>query len=255
MALALRVVVTRPEHEAPGWVAKLRERGFDALALPLISILPAPHPEEVRLARLSLASRRAVMFVSGNAVRHFFGLRERQVAWPDGVRAWGTGPGTRQALIDEGVEASLVDAPAADSGQFDSEALWERVQEQVRPGDDVLIVRGADANGTGRDWLASRLAGAGAKVDSVSAYARGVPAWTAAQCNAAAALACEAWLFSSSQAIVNLQALLPRQDWSRAFAAATHARIAQAARDAGFGVVCESRPEIDAVGAALESFR
>jgi uroporphyrinogen-III synthase len=36
---------------------------------------------------------------------------------------------------------------------------------------------------------------------------------------------------------------------------ATHPRIAQAARDAGFGVVCESRPTEEAIVAALESIR
>ena len=64
-----------------------------------------------------------------------------------------------------------------------------------------------------------------------------------------------AWLFSSSQAVAHLTELLPAQDWRSARAVATHPRIAQAARSAGFGVVCESRPSLDAVAAALESFR
>jgi uroporphyrinogen-III synthase len=64
-----------------------------------------------------------------------------------------------------------------------------------------------------------------------------------------------AWLFSSSQAIANLLTLEPRADWSGARAVATHPRIAESARSAGFGVVCESRPGLDAVIAALESFR
>ena len=42
--------------------------------------------------------------------------------------------------------------------------------------------------------------------------------------------------------------------WDRARAIATHPRIAHAARRAGFGVVCESRPSVEAVVAALESF-
>ncbi len=62
------------------------------------------------------------------------------------------------------------------------------------------------------------------------------------------------WLFSSSEAIANLGRLLPQQDWSGARAIATHERIAQAARNAGFGVVCPSRPAEADVVAALESF-
>ena len=61
------------------------------------------------------------------------------------------------------------------------------------------------------------------------------------------------WLFTSSQAVAHLAARLPRQDWRQARAMATHPRIAQAARDAGFGVVWESRPRLEEVVASIES--
>ncbi len=254
----MRVIVTRPEHEAPRWVAQLRQRGFDAVALPLITIFPVPDSTQLQAARDSLASCRAVMFVSGNAVRHFFGEGDCRLTWPAGLQAWATGPGTRQALIDEGVAASLVCAPDADSAQFDSETLWTQVSTQVRGGDEVMIVRGADTGGTGRDWLSSQLAAAGAQVRTVVAYTRAAPSWTKEVTVSAVSSESDAapvWLFSSSQAIANLQLLLPDHDWSGASAIATHPRIAKATRDAGFGVVCESRPDIDAVSAALESLR
>jgi uroporphyrinogen-III synthase len=63
------------------------------------------------------------------------------------------------------------------------------------------------------------------------------------------------WLFSSSEAVANLQSLLPDQSWQQARAVATHPRIAQAARTAGFGVVCESRPILGAVVASIESLQ
>ncbi|MES2787278.1 MAG: uroporphyrinogen-III synthase [Pseudomonadota bacterium] len=262
-ANAVRVIVTRPAHEAPRWVAQLRQRGFDAVALPLITILPAPDPAQLQAARLSLDACRAVMFVSGNAVRQFFGHGADRLKWPAGLVAWATGPGTRQALIDEGVAPGLISAPAADSAQFDSETLWMQVSPQVRQGDVVMIVRGADAAGTGRDWLSSHLAAAGAQVRTVVAYARAAPEridgldvnTVLDATGDATEDATRVWLFSSSQAIANLQTLLPDRDWSSARAIATHPRIAKAARDAGFGVVCESRPDIDALSAALESSR
>jgi len=91
----------------------------------------------------------------------------------------------------------------------------------------------------------------------VVASRRGTPEFSDAQLREAgdAAAAGDIWLFSSSQAISHLRAALPHQDWSRARAVATHTRIAEAARKAGFGVVCESRPAVEAVVAALESFR
>jgi uroporphyrinogen-III synthase len=60
------------------------------------------------------------------------------------------------------------------------------------------------------------------------------------------------WLFSSSEAVENLRKVSDSQ-WSKALAIATHPRIAQAAKDAGFGVVYESRPLLADVAASIES--
>lgn len=254
----MRVLVTRPAHEARHWVDALRARGFDAQPLPLIDIAPLPTAALIA-AWERLAQFRAVMFVSGNAVRHFFDAKPAGVGWPEQARAWSPGPGTRRALSAAGIDAGQIDAPPADSAQFDSETLWRQVARQVQGGDRVLIVRGADAEGRsdGRDWLADQLKAAGAEVEVVAVYRRQPPRLAegelarAKQCAGDAGCA---WLFSSSQAVANLRALLPAQDWSRARAVATHPRIAGAARSLGFGVVCESRPELDAVTATLESF-
>lgn len=251
----MRVFVTRPGNESRSWVIALGQRGFDAQSLPLIDIQPAPSLVDGE----TLNACHAVMFVSGNAVRHFFDRVAGAIPWPAGKRAWAPGPATAAALLEAGVPASAVDAPPPESGQFDSEALWRQVRGQVRSGDRVLIVRGSDLEGesTGRDWLMDQLKAAGASVDHVAVYLRRRPELDAAQLSLAQSGATDGsvWLFSSSQAIANLTASLPAQDWGRARALATHPRIAQAARAAGFGVVCESRPAMDDVIAALESFR
>ena len=256
----MRVLVTRPESEARHWVEDLRRRGFDAQAFPLIAIAPVLAAADLVQAWRQLDRYCAVMFVSGNAVRHFFGRRADGASWPARTRAWSPGTGTREALLAEGVAPDLIDAPPPHAAQFDSETLWRQVAGQVARGDSVLIVRGADAQGTssGRDWLADQLTAAGAQVEVLAAYLRQPPQLTQAQ--RAQARQCGAagdcvWLFSSSQAIAHLQALLPEQAWAQGRAVATHPRIAQAARSAGFGVVCESRPSLDAVAGALESFR
>lgn len=253
----MRVFVTRPENEARRWVHELRQRGIHALFFPLIAVVPAVRTEPLRAAWLALDNYRAVMFVSGNAVRHFFGHRPAAACWPQQTRAWATGTGTCQALLEAGIDGSLVDSPAPQAAQFDSETLWQQVAGQVRPGDTVLIVRGGDASGqaAGRDWLADQVGAAGAQVQAVVAYVRAIPELDAGQLALGQDGATSGvWLFSSSQAIAHLLALLPDQEWRAARAVATHPRIAQAARRAGFGVVCESRPSLDAVVAALESF-
>lgn len=249
------VIVTRPAHEAADWVQRLRGRGFDAQALPLIEISGPPDAAALRQAWSAIDRYAAVMFVSANAVRGFFAARPADR--PFTPRAWAPGPGTRDALLAAGVDAASIRAPAADAEQFDSETLWVQVQGEVRVGDTVLVVRGGDAGGrgAGREWLAEQLAQHGAQVQAVVAYTRAAPQWGAAQIETAqaAASAGATWLFSSSEAIANLARALPQQDWSQARAVATHPRIAQAARQAGFGHVIEARPPFAAVIAALES--
>jgi uroporphyrinogen-III synthase len=255
------VVVTRPQPEAGRWAGLLADRGLQVLVLPLIAIDPPPLIEPLRRAWPRLDEWQAVMFVSGSAVHGFFAQRSGPFAhaWPAGTRAWATGPGTRDALRAAGVAAGQIDAPPDDAGQFDSEALWQCVRPQVDGGDAVLIVRGGDASGQagGREWLADRLAAAGASVGSLVAYARRCPAWSAGERALAATAAHDGsiWLFSSSEAVANLRQLLPGQDWQHARALATHPRIALAAREAGFGDVQASRPTLDAIVAALESTR
>jgi len=271
----MRVIVTRVQPQADSWVKQLSDR-YDARALPLISVRPVNQPQAVRDAGQRWSSYAAIMFVSSHAVQFFFkqNVSLAQVLQVQGApltRAWATGPGTRAALLKQGIPAGLVDTPAAEAGQFDSEALWQVVCEQIRPGARVLIVRGdtpaahpgqgdvADADGTagvGRDWLAQQLRQAGATVDFVVAYQRGAPVWGEAERALATGAACDesVWLFSSAEAVQHLHDLLPNQDWSQARAVATHERIAQAARELGFGVVLQARPNVSEVVASLESF-
>jgi uroporphyrinogen-III synthase len=158
-----------------------------------------------------------------------------------------------------GVAAGAIDAPAADAENFDSESLWAEVRGQLAPGSRLLLVRGADGAGRaqGREWLSRQLAAGGVGIDEVVAYARGLPVWSGAEAAtaraAAAGRAC--WLFSSSEAVRNLQLLLPGQDWGAASALATHPRIAQAVAALGFGYVRQCRPGLPEVVASIESIR
>lgn len=265
------MLVTRPAAEAARWVHDLQARGIAAAALPLIAITGCTRPAAVAAlaqARAHWAQYRAVMFVSGNAVQHFFESNHPPALEPSALaasktRAWAPGPGTVRALQSAGMPPALIDAPAADAAQFDSEALWQRVQPQVRPGDAVLIVRGAsdgqagatDGAGNGRDWLAAQIAAAGGSVTFVAAYERGAPRFDAAQQALARSAATDGtlWLLSSSEAVAHLAAALPDQDWRAARALATHPRIAEAVRALGFGHVAPCRPALDDVVASIES--
>lgn len=169
------------------------------------------------------------------------------------------GPGTVAALREAGVPASQIDAPAPEAGQFDSEALWAVIADRDWQGKRVLIVRGQSAGaepaggGAGRDWLARQLAAAGAVPEFLAVYRRSAPLFTQQQhiIMAAAAGDGSVWLFSSSEAVGHL----PQRDWSQARAVATHPRIAEALRAAGWGVVAESRPALDDIAASIESIQ
>lgn len=276
-----RLVVTRPRNEAQLWVQRLQAAGWPAQPLPLIELAePQRAVDRQALAhwRGAWAQRDALMFVSRAAVEHF---------WAEGVaapgagafntRLWAPGPGTKSALAAVvgrwGLGEQHIDAPPADAPQFDSEALWPVVASQMRAGARVLIVRGrsvpdeppqADTArdhrmdetlpGEGREWLIRQCQASGAEVASCVAYERRQPVWTPpmhSQADAATAPG-SVWLFSSSQALDHLLAAQASRPWGEAAALATHPRIAERARAAGFGAVHETRPTLPDVVRALE---
>lgn len=288
----MRVIVTRPETDAQAWLDAIQKAGHEAVYVPLIAIGPAPNTQAVNLAWQQWQRWQAVMFVSAQAVRMFFAQRSHLVSLEAkktsqdsthvlgqllGPRYWVTGPGTRQALIELGVATDRIDAPYADAKQFDSEALWHVVSPLLKKHASVLIVRGsedaseinalssadlktsnkqaANSQGVGRDWLAQQIIEAGASVEFVAAYSRHPPQWSAQQLDIAkqAATNGSVWCFSSSQAVLHLQAQLPGVPWQQARCVATHARIAQTAREVGFVDVVQTRPVLSEVLASLES--
>jgi uroporphyrinogen-III synthase len=256
------VIVTRPAADAQRWVTQLEQRGISAEALPLIEIACVADLTAARVAWAHLEKYAAVMFVSGNAVEHFFAAQRSGVepkthdlASFKTVRFMAPGPGTAQVLAAQGVPVAQIDTPPADAAQFDSEALWQVIGQRNWAGQRVLIVRGqsgaSDAVATGREWLARQLEQAGAAVDFVVVYERRAPHFTAAQLQRMIDSQRDGsvWLFSSSEALAHLPQGF---DGSQARAIATHGRIVQAARAAGWGVVIESRPALEDILASIE---
>lgn len=269
-----RLIVTRPAAEATQWVQALRAQGWPAQALSLIDIAEPASPQAracLNAWRADWAQVDALLFVSGAAVSHFFA--EGAVARPQGAfntRFWAPGPGTArqlaQALVALGIPAGRIDSPPADAAQFDSEHLWPVVASQVVPGGRILIVRGSSTEapvhdgavpGHGRDWLIRQCEAAGARVEGCVAYERRPPVLQDADraLVAQASGAGSVWLFSSSEAVAALRTAQPVARWTEATALVTHPRIAQAAKEAGFGRVIESRPSLPDVLLALESER
>lgn len=263
----MRVVVTRPARDAAPWVEALARHGFEPWALPLITVAPVADPTPVRAVWSQWGCWDAALFVSANAVEAFFALNSSLAlansAWTASKTiAFAPGPGTRKALLAQGVTPERIVSPAAESAQFDSESLWQQAQALVGSGFRLLVVRGttlgsASQEGVGRDWFAAQVVARGGSVDHVVVYDRAAPVLSDAE--QARAIQCaqdgSVWVFSSSEAIANLCAALPAQRWSAARAVCTHPRIAQAAQAAGFGQVRVTRPAMDSVLASIQSFR
>jgi uroporphyrinogen-III synthase len=277
-----RIIVTRPEPDAGLWVQQLAQEGIPAEALALIDIAAlagATHAQALDHAWQALSDYAACMFVSGHAVNHFFKQKRHfahaaqaqaainnvadgdSLAIPPYMRFMAPGPGTVAALRAAGVPAAQIDAPAADARQFDSESLWQTIGTRDWKGRKVLIVRGqsagAEGASSGRDWISRQWQDAGASVDFVGVYQRRAPVLTDAQIVRVRQASADGsvWLFSSSEAVGHLLQLagLQGMDWCRARAIATHPRIAQAVRAAGWGVVVESRPALQDIRQTLGS--
>jgi uroporphyrinogen-III synthase len=251
--MALRVLVTRPAAQAHGWVERLRAQGLDAVALPLLAIEGVSDTSALAAAWRSLDRQALVMFVSPNAVTHFFAARPAGAAWPPALRAAATGPGTVEALVAAGVPRERCIAPQAPP--FDSGTLWQRLRGEPWAACSVLIVRGDG----GRDEFAHSLAAAGARVQAVAAYRRAAPRWSDDQrtlCDAALRTPeAHLWLLSSGEALGHLATLVPAARWGASRALASHPRIAERARTLGFGRVIEAPPTLESVVSAVRALQ
>ncbi len=251
--MSVKVIVTRPKAQAELWVNLLQQQAVDAVALPLIGIEPAADAAAVQQVWNSLSQWQWMVFVSPNAVAQFFAAKPANLSWPAPLRVASLGPGTTAALLAEGVPHSSVTAAANDATDFDSEALWATLKGQVSAGEKALIVRGE----AGRDWLAERLREAEVEVNFLSAYRRVAPSLGEAELAlidaALASPRAHLWFFSSSQAIDPLLQARPPKAWWASRAMATHPRIAEHAKAAGFAEVLGCRPDVASVFACIQS--
>jgi uroporphyrinogen-III synthase len=153
----VRVLVTRPAHQAENLCRQIEAEGGTAIRLPLLTIEPSAQAAEAR--RLLAAPRQLWIFTSSNAVRHAVPLVSG--TWP--ARLAAIGPGTAAALA----VAGQADAATPLAGSS-SEALLALPELQAIGGASILIVTGEG----GLDVLARGLAARGAVVERAEVYRR-----------------------------------------------------------------------------------
>ncbi len=154
----LRVLVTRPAHQADTLCRLIEARGGKTVRLPLLSIVPVSQTSVPRRMLESARDWDWWIFTSVNAVQH---ARQLGVeTWPANLAA--VGPATAAALESSGV------AVATPVGAYSSEGLLELPQFNEVSGRRLLIVTGEG----GLAVLAPALRQRGAQAEIAEVYRR-----------------------------------------------------------------------------------
>jgi uroporphyrinogen-III synthase len=169
----VRVVVTRPEHQAGDLLEAFRAAGAHAEPLPLIEIGPPDDPAPLERAAQEIDRYDWLVLASANAADALLDRLPAGLAagLPPGLRTAAIGPATAEALRRRGIEPALV------AGDRRAEGLAAELAPHLAPGARILLPQPAGA----RPVLAAELTRAGAEVTFVIAYAKRLPTATPAR--------------------------------------------------------------------------
>jgi uroporphyrinogen-III synthase len=160
-----RIIVTRPEAQAGGLAARLRELGAEPVACPAIAITPPADFAALDAAIDRLDTYDRLIVTSANGVRALLGRMaelSRDIAPLQRLSIGAIGPATARALEEYGLRAGFV--PTA----YVAESILDEIGDVA--GQRILLPRADIA----REALAVGLRAKGALVDEVAAY-RTVP--------------------------------------------------------------------------------
>ncbi|MDQ3566189.1 MAG: uroporphyrinogen-III synthase [Pseudomonadota bacterium] len=160
--LGLRVLVTRPLHQARGLCELIEAQGGSVWVHPVIEIRDPADPAATRRRIDRLSSFDIVIFISANAAERGLRLICERGKSLQGITVIAVGPATAARLYALGVGEVTLPAQADTEGLLDLDAL--RHPDKKR----ILIFRGAD----GRPLLGEILQARGACVDYAEVYRR-----------------------------------------------------------------------------------
>lgn len=174
----LRVLVTRPRHQAQPLCEAINRAGGEALAAPAVEITEPSDPGSARALAARLDRFDMAVFVSANAVDRACGLVGRGGRWPPALKLAAVGRGSAAALRRCGLEPDI--CPARD---FSSDGLLALDEMHQVDGRRIVIFRGEG----GREVLADTLRARGAEVEYAEVYRRSLPAGGARELRSIAA--------------------------------------------------------------------
>jgi uroporphyrinogen-III synthase len=248
----VRVLVTRPAHQAETLARKIEADGGEAVRLPTIEIVAPTNSAALHAILDRLSEFAFAIFISPNAVRQFLPLVRARGGVPSGLRLAAVGQGTLRILNEEGFDKVL-----APPERFDSEALLEFLPAAVVAGKNVLIVRGEG----GHRLLGEELGARGARVDYAECYRRVSPRQPDAAILARLRRGeIDILILTSIEGARNLCALVDEAGRAALLAipaVVVSERLAQTCRELGFhGELCVAAQASDAaILAALHAWR
>ncbi|MDD5411392.1 MAG: uroporphyrinogen-III synthase [Methylobacter sp.] len=162
----VRVLVTRPAHQAENLCRLIEEQGGEAIRFPTLDIVSRDDASEITKTLANLDRFQWVVFISANAVNFALKANSGKIDCMKSVRFAAVGQSTAQAMKMAELAVDLV----PESG-YNSEALLAMPQLQQVDGQNCLIVRGEG----GREELANTLRSRGANVEYLEVYKRIIP--------------------------------------------------------------------------------
>ncbi len=212
----LKILVTRPRHQARSLCEMIANAGGEAIAFPALDIVAIDAGKIADLDQHDM-----VIFVSQNAVMYFDSKYKRQLA--DDVTHIAVGASTAKCMQQQGFE-HVIQAPAPAG----TESLLTLPELTYVDGKQILIVRGQD----GRELLADTLMERGAKIRYLEVYQRALPKPT--QKSIVQALSAECIIISSVNSLDNLCQLLGKENIKNTHLIVVSKRIKQYAIEQGF---------------------
>ncbi len=160
-APSVKVLVTRPSHQAGNLCAELTAKGLHAIRYPTIEIRAVENVSHATAALQGITDSDNIIFVSANAVTQANRLLNKQ--WPviNGTVV-AIGPNTANALLSIGLKPNITAQKP-----FNSEQLLEQLTRAGK----TSIIKGEG----GRDFLEKELVARGIKVMTIDVYKRAIP--------------------------------------------------------------------------------
>jgi len=166
----IRVLVTRPAHQAEHLCTLIEADGGQAVRLPVIDIVPVADKTPLLTCRQQLSQFHWAIFTSVNAVEHALPDLLAPGALPQSLRIAAVGQRTAQQIANWGLTACCPPPP------FNSEVLLALPELQAVAGHKIALFRGQG----GHDVLKTTLSQRGAHVEIIEVYRRvqpPAPAW------------------------------------------------------------------------------